>query len=167
MDGLTINSICTELDSVIKPNFRGTYGRDTFISEWKHNLVGNLNLFFINSEVIYKQGIHWVLYAFRKDGKIYFYDSIAQQPGFYGLDLFPEHPLITAPYRVQSSYSNLCSVYCIYIARKLSEGSSLLGSFNIFNQENLIQNDNNLIHWFENTNYGRLFEIQYGNPGKL
>ena len=84
---LTIDHICTELDIFIIPNFRGVFGRDEFLAEWRDNLLGQLNLFIINTDVLQNKGTHWTLYAISKD-KSWWYDSFCQQPAAYGLDIW-------------------------------------------------------------------------------
>ena len=176
-------SICSDYDTVIKPNFRGVYACDAFISEWRKNLITPLNLFIVNTRNIQDPGLHWILYGIGVD-KTWFFDSFCQHPRVYGLDVVPPlDTVILAPFRVQSDISYLCGLYCIYVAHQLSLGKSLSTALHPFSFENLIQNDSDLINWFRNTSYRWLFqahcstlgdphcisytELKNGNTGRL
>ena len=82
MNTRDIISICSDYDTIIKPNFRGVYACDTFILEWRKNLITPLNLFIVNTRNIQDYGVHWILYGIGID-KTWFFDSFCQHPSVY------------------------------------------------------------------------------------
>ena len=157
MNTAQLNDICSLYSVEIKPFFRGVFARDSFLSSWKEYLnPDSLNLYIVNSQLSTDSGKHWLLFG-RKTDKWIFFDSFGKDFSFY------EIPGISAeavsPYRVQGS-SNICGIYCMFIAEKLSQDRKLEQIINhYFDSSELLENDLIVRDWFLCRGYNKVLNL--------
>ena len=72
-----------------------------------------------NTDPSYRKGEHWVLFFFNDDGSVDFFDSLGNDPGYYGVEFekiikrFSNYYyIVNTP--IQKLNSNLCGFYCLW-----------------------------------------------------
>ena len=50
---------------------------------------------------------------------------------------------------IQSPWSNVCGMYCLFVLYQLKQGSNLQKILRLFSEQNLNQNDIKVSSWFE------------------
>lgn len=121
----------------------------------------DLRAYIINTDTSEEPGEHWVALYFRNDQAIYF-DSYGQSPDEnYVLPFIQRNARswIENTKMLQSPWSRVCGMYCIYILHQLNRGLDLDTAIHqalMGTGEDLYQNDRDIEMWFS-LNYGRLY----------
>lgn len=115
MNNIEINTILS-CHEVTKDLFKGVYSKDTlkYISARPPIVV-------CNTDPSDKPGSHWVLFHFLKDNVVEFFDSLGNEPNFYGDEFINFMEKFSNKYifnkrRIQPKNSSLCGQYCILYA---------------------------------------------------
>ncbi len=158
MNAGQIEFIASDLDTVIKPYFKGVFALDNFIAYAQEFMnLENKNVFIFNSQPVDEAGDHWLLATFGPgQGNVVFFDSFANPPDFYSsaLGKFLGDDITTSPFRIQGD-SRICGLYCILIARVLCSGGNAPAFIEQkFSSYNLTDNDESVIAWISTTEYG-------------
>lgn len=140
-------NILLSQDKLTQQLFTGVFSCDTVP-------IGSTNCFIIvNTAPSTYKGEHWVLF-FKNGATVIFFDSLANDLHFYGACLenaFKKFSNVDSPelskIRFQSYDSNVCGIYCIYVARELCKNKSINNIQKSFSS-NLLENDCKIIKWF-------------------
>ncbi len=165
MNTSQLDFVCYNLDRAIKPYFCGTYSLDGLLTQLKYSLKSSQqNLAIFNIEPSSKKGLHWLLLSL-KNKELIVFDSFGKHPSFYSQNLANflatlsgGEPPKLAPFRLQSDFSRLCGVYCIYVAHHLGAGAKFESLFSKFSQINLSENDLRVLRWFSEQPYGNILK---------
>lgn len=154
MNSSNIEFVCFS-DKQIKKFFRGVFAKNIFESSFSNYCMPNeYNIFIVNSQDVDNTAphSHWLLFLISNTKNIYF-DSYGKDLSFYNFQL-PNFNWETADFRCQSSDSNLCGAYCIFMAYWLSLGKSLRYILNkYFCKDQLRLNDRFIIHFIKFKGY--------------
>ncbi len=162
MNSSQIDFICSKLDPVIRPYFRGVFSLDNLILYGDEYLnLEEINVIIFNSQPSDSEGAHWLLLVISSGWQnVVFFNSFANPPEFYSIALakFMGEGVVVSPYRVQGD-SIICALYCILVAHFLSKGKDLDPFIRrSFSPYNLSDNDNSVIEWASEREYGGLLK---------
>lgn len=113
--------------------------------------------FIANTDIDTKPGQHWCAFYLDKPGTIEFFDSYGRDIGrnsvhFKRWSNQYGYKIITNNKQIQSDYSNLCGLYCLYYLRMRLQGESMNDIVNSFSTE-LLSNDQYLYDTMTNVYY--------------
>ena len=96
--------------------FDGVFSYDTL-----KNIKQRPRLIVCNTDPSYKKGEHWILFFFNSDNSVDFFDSLGNEPSYYGDEFVKIIAKFSNYYYVgnnpiQSVNSNLCGFYCLWYA---------------------------------------------------
>ncbi len=157
-----IDFICSNLDTVIRPYFRGVFSLDNLLYFGDEYLdLETVNVIIFNSQMSDREGMHWLLLVIGPGRqKVVLFDSFANTPEYYSLSLaeFLGKDLELSPFCVQGN-SKICSLYCIVVAHCLSKGADLETLIpQKFSPYKLDENDDMVIDWVKQQEYGELLK---------
>lgn len=101
----------------------------------------------VNTDVHYKPGTHWCAIFFDGKGNTEFFDSYGHPPDHYGyfithfLKQNCKKPLIVNRKRLQSNFSNVYGMYCLFYLHQRFQGLSMKDIFNSFSPIHFSLND--------------------------
>ena len=100
--------------------------------------------FFIsNTQTSDQRGEHWTAFYFKKRGPDEFFDSLGNQPGYYGqyFNTVLNKPYLCTLEQIQESDSDVCGAYCIYYVICRYAGLDFQTILNTFDVRNRKKND--------------------------
>lgn len=173
MNGSTIANVLGG-ESETKPFWRGLFFAKEFDDELAEFLnLSTENLFVVNVAAEPRHNLsHWVLVYVSSDDKrstdtytVSYFDSFAKSSRVYGADFdnalsslasYARSDVVQSPFRVQSDDSNVCGIYCIFVARALIlERNKYLPDKLLptivdqrFDRTNLLRNDKYVFRWW-------------------
>lgn len=166
MNGSFIDTICSTYEIKIQNIFRGVFAKNVFedtYTEYCNDPKPNLCI--VNSEKDNDIGSHWLLFLVSKDKHVFF-DSYAYPLDHYNFKL-PKTNWETTPFRVQHLGSNICGLYCIFVAFWLSLNKNLTPIIlKHFSHDDLKQNDKYIIQFIKSRPYGEVLLNQNSYLGK-
>ena len=159
MDTRTIDKIC-KIHTCTSGYFGGCYSADGLP---EGSMVGRFPIFFIaNTQPSSVKHGHWVVILAHRPNKVEFYDSLGNPPSHYhsGIGKFVDSLggtfYVMNTVKHQPSSSNLCSLYCLYVADLWCRGFSFKHILNTFNASNLDYNDRLVSKYFTTHIYSGL-----------
>lgn len=182
MNGATIAKVLGEYEEETKPYWRGLFfakNVDDEIAEFLNLSTENIFVINVVSEPRQKMS-HWVLLYVSSDDKrstdtytVSYFDSFAKPPHVYGTDLdnalsslasYARSDVVQSPFRVQSDDSEVCGIYCIFVARALIvERENYLPHQLLprvvekyFKRDNQLRNDKSVYRWWKSRYADRL-----------
>lgn len=135
-------------DPVLRDDILGVFAADHLPSVLPATPCG----FIVNTDISSRPGTHW-LALFVRDNTVDFFDSYGQSPRAYD-------PSFTRwiyqrglrarinRKRMQSDFSNVCGLYCLYFLRQRLLGRSMTQIVEQFDTTNLGMNDRNILDVF-------------------
>ena len=122
------------------------YQREVFaLDQFKNAKLLNKGIYICNEQTSRKPGSHWFLVITESD-KVYFIDSFAQSPKYYGVDKKLQklkRPVAVLSDSIQNPFSTLCGEYCLFFAYHLSRNFNLKSVTNFFTND-YVRNDQNI-----------------------
>lgn len=109
--------------------------------------------FIANTDISSRSGRHWVAFFIGDDNVVECFDSYGQHPGVYnGLFRSWLHrhakTVLVSGQRLQSDYSNVCGLYCVYFLHQRLLGVGMDQIFNSFSMFDTEANDNYILDIF-------------------
>lgn len=162
MRGYQLKAVCSQYDTVIKPYFRGLFFPDTTQNALQMIDPNKPNFLIFNSDFSHEEGSHWIGAFIDLQNQSYFIDSYAKNPNFYDLEEFMAtatgNDYKTLPKPLQSKYTTICGIYCIYFGHHLCSGESLDGILKKMPNTTKILRDQQMVEWFEKR-YGSVITL--------
>lgn len=137
-----IDQILGGWEKSTKELYRGVFDPKEFAAQVQNYLNPSKgNIFVINVTLGEKKfnGGHWVLVYFdgdpRKDINLFYFDSFSRKASAYSetfdetltdLTSYSQNSLASSPYRVQGNTSQVCGIYCIFMALQLIKHQNIL-----------------------------------------
>lgn len=124
-----------------------------------------MKAFIINTDDSGQSGRHWVAVSFSERGEAYYFDSYGLPPIHDEILQFIQRNakpnwMNRGRYnkqRVQSLFSNVCGLYCVFALDTLARGYDIQHYLrHTFYPSNFFQNDHQIIKWF-GKHYGTLY----------
>ena len=117
--------------------------------------------FIVNTDNSDQPGTHWVVVYFSESGNSYYFDSYGLPPLHEEITQFLNQnsvkPWTSNHQRVQSLFSSLCGMYCVFALDTLSRGYDIQQYLrHKFYNTDYFHNDQLVIQWFQQ-NYGILY----------
>jgi len=141
-------SVILNRDPVTRNLFHGVFSCDNI-----PQILYDKGFIIVNTAPSNHSGEHCVL-LYKNKSKIFLFDSLAKYQSYYGKcfekiinKILVDFDVLRNLYTVQSVYSNVCGLYCIYISISISRGKSINTILNKFTR-NTNQNDLKIVKWF-------------------
>lgn len=143
-------------DSVLYDVYQGTFPKDWFLDHVFHDTNPRFpKAYIFNTDDSQSPGKHWISVYRPVQGTIELFDSYGRHPHHWGKELV--HMLHTTGWFNQHlnhlprqyPYSTLCGVYCLYMLCQRVRGQTFEDIVNLWDPQYPLQNDINLIHWYE------------------
>ena len=133
---------CIESDPALRSYVIGVYAADHLPNRGFHQPYGLI----VNTDIHSKSGQHWVAIYDNGHGQMDFFDSYARSPGENSVHIMQwinrrYKSLIVNRKRIQSDYSSVCGLYCLYYLRQRLLGESMEDILNRFNSDIVSYND--------------------------
>lgn len=153
MNASELDLICSVYENKIKNYFRGVFSKTEFENHYLNYCIPDmLNIFIVNSQNDY--GAHWLLFSVNKSGKNIFFDSFGKTPDYYNFKI-AEKNWEMLNFRCQSLDSQICGLYCIFVAFWICMDKTLNHiAVKFLSKEDLKQNDALIIQFIKNKHYG-------------
>ena len=158
------NILLNHSPSEVSLAYRGTMHMDTFLRECKERIQAwEPNLFIINTEMsTSKQLGHWLLVQIELK-RVLFFDSYGKNPHYYSeefntlLHQVGTGVLEVAPFKIQSSSSKLCGMFCLFIAFNCIDERNVEELIKrYFSPEDFIRNEHFLMDWARSSSFSHL-----------
>jgi hypothetical protein len=154
MNSTVLSSILLN-DFVVKQFFRGVYAVDQIqLALQVFKLPNVKNVFIVNTDTSDRLGVHWLCLYFNENDDCTLFDSLNNQVSSYShhlLSCLPES-YRQVPFRIQSTKSSACSIYCIFFSHELCRGKPLNKIMSVFDARNCLFNDSvvcsSVVHMF-------------------
>ena len=133
---------CISCDVVLNSNIVGVFAADQLPEHVANYPYG----FIANTEKRQETGQHWCAFYIPRGGRGEFFDSYAQKPDVYNAyfdEWLKKHVLSVKrnQTRIQSNYSNVCGLYCLFYLRQRLNGHSMEDIVKVFSDVNVNAND--------------------------
>jgi len=148
------NQICEILsqDPLTKKHFSGVFPCNASLQPESKKKT---RIIIVNTSPLHHKGEHWVTF-FKNKNEAIFFDSIARKLENYGPCIYEAFMTFSAgckhvnfsSKRLQSANSNVCGIYCIYVARELCKGKAI-NTIEMKFSDNLKLNDYKILQWFK------------------
>ncbi len=162
--GYQLSYICSNVDSKIKPYFRGLFNPDTTKNALAMIDPNKPNFLILNTDPSYKDGAHWVSLYVDLQNKCYFLDTFAHHPNYYNLENFCAEAtgddFIMIPTALQSKFTTVCGLYTIFFGHHLCIGKDLDTILSMLKPEKTkVLRDKHIFEWFQET-YGHTVNLE-------
>ena len=177
MNNLQLSTLMYYYDKSVADSFRSVLPIDNFVRDVVNRIdVSSQNTFIVNTkqEVNKREPGHWLFVQVGPsssggggDLEVIYFDSFAKPSEFYGVDfqetlvgLCVGGQIQTSPFRVQSNRSNLCGVYCLFVAYNLKLYANNLSTLisSVFRPDALLHNDEKLLDWVATQPFHYIFK---------
>lgn len=131
---------CIDCDPILRDNVIGVYAADRLPRSDCHYPCGLI----VNTDIHSKPGKHWCAFYLETSGKVDFFDSYGFDTGYYNQSwkYWVRNRSVTYNnIRIQSDYSDVCGLYCLYFLRQRLLGQTMDDIVNRFDEENHSLND--------------------------
>ena len=143
MDTLTIEQYLHQLKIPAK-----VLAMDEFLNVENRSDSG---FYIVNNEPSTMDGLHWMAIVLSDSFQPNeFFDSFGENPNFYNqkmADILGSNCIYNNKI-LQSDYSNICGLYCIYYLFKHKNDMSMSNITSVFSS-NVVYNDNLVVRWSE------------------
>ena len=143
---------CIQCDSLLRQHVLGVFAADQLpqVSD-KSYPYG----FITNTDVQAKRGQHWCAFYANGLGETEFFDSYGLSPRHYNhlFDQWLQNHSLQATWntvQIQSEYSSVCGLYCLFYLRQRLMGRSLNRIVHLFSVDDLVSNDSFIYEYISN-----------------
>lgn len=136
-----------------RDTFGGVFSADTLPT-----LLADSPIFYIvNTDKSNGIGLHWILISIPNSiAEIEWFDSLGKTPDYYHNNFLKfvtrnyKSSYLTNSYCVQSSNSDKCGYFCMYVADKRCMSNTYANIMKTFNVDNLSENDTLTVNYVHN-----------------
>ena len=109
--------------------------------------------FIANTDISSKPGRHWVAFFINDNNVVECFDSYGQQPGVYNAMFISwiqrqARAVLVYGQRLQSDYSSVCGLYCVYYLHQRLLGINMENIFKTFSMTGTDANDSYILDLF-------------------